>query len=244
MDVPISFSRVLVVSGSSVFRELLRLTLDPHSGEVLVAADRREGRDQLARYSPLDVVICDVSLSNGDGFGLLDDVAALGEARPEVILVAGQPMAGEERRVLEKGAAGYLEKPITFRDIASLVKRRTGGEAQRALRRRPGGRACLLGVGDQIDLPDAGQPQILWYARDVSVTGAFLETESPLPVSAKLDLALEIGDVRIRVTATVVRVQEPSWGCGGGVGVSFLDYGDSAMETIQAFVTEGGADTY
>jgi len=244
MDVPISFSRVLVVSGSSIFRELLRLTLDPHSGEVLVAADRREGRDQLARYSPLDVVICDVSLSNGDGFGLLDDVAALGEARPEVILVAGQPMAEEERRALEKGAVGYLEKPISFRDIASLVKRRTGVVAQRARRRRPGGRACLLGVGDQLDLPDAGQPQILWYARDVSVTGAFLETESPLPVSAKLDLALEIGDVRIRVTAMVVRVQEPSWGCGGGVGVSFLDYGDSAMETIQAFVTEGGADTY
>jgi CheY-like chemotaxis protein len=158
MDVPISFSRVLVVSGSSVFRELLRLTLDPHSGEVLVAADRREGRDQLARYSPLDVVICDVSLSNGDGFGLLDDVAALGEARPEVILVAGQPMADEEQRALEKGAVGYLEKPIAFRDIAGIVKRRTGGVAQWAPRRRPGGRACLLGVGDQIDLPDAGQP--------------------------------------------------------------------------------------
>jgi CheY-like chemotaxis protein len=244
MNVPISFSRVLVVSGSSVFRELLRLTLDPHSGEVLVAVDRREGRDQLTRYSPLDVVICDVSLSNGDGFGLLDDVAALGEARPEVILVAGQPMADEEKRALEKGAVGYLQKPIAFRDIASIVKRRIGGVEQRALRRRPGGRACLLGVGDQIDLPDAGQPQILWYARDLSITGAFLETESPLPVSAKLDLALEVGDVRIRVTAMVVRVQEPSWGCGGGIGVSFLDYGDSAMETIQTFVTEGGADTY
>ena len=74
--------------------------------------------------------------------------------------------------------------------------------------------------------------------------GAFLETESPLLVSAKIDLALEIGDVRIRVTAMVVRVQEPSWGCGGGLGVSFLDYGDSAMEALQAFVTEGGADTY
>ncbi len=244
MDAPITFSRVLVVSGSSVFRELLRLTLDPHSGEVLLAADRREGRDQLARYSPLDLVICDVSLSNGDGFGLLDDVAALGEDRPEVILVAGQPMADEERRALEKGAVGYLEKPIAFRDIASAVKRRTAGVAQRAPRRRLGGRVCLIGVGNQIDLPDAGEPQILWYARDVSITGAFLETESPLPVSAKLDLALEIGDVRIRVTAMVVRVQEPSWGCGGGLGVSFLDYGDSAMEALQAFVTEGGADTY
>ncbi len=243
MDVPIYFSRVLVVSGSSVFRDLLRLILDPHSGEVLVAADRREGRDRLARHGPLDVVICDVSQSSGDGFGLLGDVAALGDARPPVILVASQPVADEERRALELGAAGYLEKPIAFRDIAGLVKQRTTGVEERAPRRRPGGRVCLIGVGDQIDLPDAGQPQILWYARDVSVTGAFLETDSPLPISAKLDLAVEIGDVRIRVTAMVVRVQEPSWGCGGGLGVSFLDYGDSAMEALQAFVTEVGADT-
>ena len=200
--------------------------------------------DQPEHSGSEDVVICDVSLSNGDGFGLLDDVAALGEDRPGVILVAGQPMPDEERRALEKGAVGYLEKPIAFRDIAGVVKRRIHGVEQRALRRRPGGRACLLGVGDHIGLPDAGQPQILWYARDVSITGAFLETESPLPVSAKLDLALEFGDIRIRVTAMVVRVQEPSWGCGGGLGVSFLDYGDSAMEALQAFVTEGGADTY
>ena len=127
MNVPIYFSRVLVVSGSSVFRDLLRLILDPHSGEVVVAADRQGGRDELARHSPLDVVICDVSLSSGDSFGLLDDVTALGDARLQVILVAG---SGAER------------------------------------------------------------------------------------------------------------------GCGGGLGVCFLDYGDSAMEALQAFVTEGGADTY
>jgi hypothetical protein len=139
---------------------------------------------------------------------------------------------------------GYLVKPVSFRHIASVLKQHIGDTASRAPRRRPGGRVCILGLQNPIDSFETASPQLVWYARDVSTTGAFLETESPLPVGSMLDLAIEIGNIRIRVKAEVVRVQAPSWGSGGGVGVRFVDYGDSSREVLDAYVTTGGADTY
>jgi hypothetical protein len=58
---------------------------------------------------------------------------------------------------------------------------------------------------------------------DISVSGAFLETESPIRLGAMLDLDLEFdGQATVHVTAEVVRVQEPSWRRPGGVGVKFI----------------------
>jgi len=244
MMLPSFFSKVLVVSGSRVFRELLRIILVPHSGDVLVASDRQEGRTRLLEANPVDVVICEVRLPDGDGFGLLDDVSAFDGTKPEMILIAEQVKESEAVRAREKGAVGYLVKPVSFRQIASVLKQHIGHSALRSPRRRPGGRVCLLGMENPVDGFASAHPQLLWYARDVSTTGAFLETESPLPVGTKLDLAIEIGNIRIRVKAEVVRVQSPGWGCGGGVGVRFTDYGDSSREVLHAYVSAGGVDTY
>jgi len=244
MMLPSFFSKVLVVSGSRVFRELLRIILVPHSGDVLVASDRQEGRKRLLEADPIDVVICDVRLPDGDGFALLDDVTAFEGTKPEVILVAEQVRESEATRARERGAVGYLVKPVSFRHIASVLKQHIGQSALRSPRRRPGGRVCLLGMENPVDSFASGHPQLLWYARDVSASGAFLETESPLPVGSKLDLAFELGNIRIRVKAEVVRVQSPSWGSGGGVGVRFTDYGDSSREVLEAYVSAGGIDTY
>jgi DNA-binding response OmpR family regulator len=192
----------------------------------------------------VDIIVCEVSLPDGDGFQILDDVAMTAGGKPEMILVTGRPNADEADRAIEMGAVGYLAKPISIRSIVGALKQSRYGVAPRALRRRPGGRACLIGLEGELELTGPDDPQLLWYTRDVSATGAFIETESPLPVGSKLDLALDIGDVRIRVTAEVVRVQEPGWGQGAGIGVSFVEFGDSAREALQGYVNAGGADTY
>jgi DNA-binding response OmpR family regulator len=242
--VPVFFSKVLVISGSRVFRELLKLILDTHSEDVLIAGDRMEGRERLAQSNPVDVVICDVSLPDGNGFDLLDDVAAIAEARPEVILVASQPLEGDAQRARQMGAAGYLTKPVSFRHITSVLKEQISRSEQRALRRRHCGRVCLLGLDEVVDSQEGAHPQLLWYARDLSASGAFLETESPVPVGSRLDMTIEIGNIRVRVKAEVVRIQEPRWGRDGGVGIHFLEYGNSAQEALNAYIAEGGPDTY
>ncbi len=112
MGFPVKFSKVLVISGSTVFRELLRLILGPHAQDVLLAQDRRQALDFLARVSPMDVIVCEVSLPDGDGFQILDDVAKLSEGKPEMILVTGRPNAAEAHQAIQMGAAGYLAKPL------------------------------------------------------------------------------------------------------------------------------------
>ena len=112
---PSFFPKVLVVSGSAVFRELLRLILVPHSGDVLVASDREEGRERLLQCKPVDVVICEVRLPDGDGFELLEDVASVNGARPEVILIADQVMESDAERAKQQGAVGYLVKPVSLK---------------------------------------------------------------------------------------------------------------------------------
>jgi len=241
METPISFTTILVISGSTVFRHLLRSILSPHADDVLIACDLNEGRAWLARRS-VDVVICEEILRDGGAFDLLDEVADIGSASAEWVLVTSDPSEASADRAIRKGVAGYLTKPVSFRDIAGTLKSRRA--PTRAPRRRPGGRVSLLGVDDQIDTPEGESPQLMWYARDVSTTGAFLETESPLPIGSRLDLFIEIGCIRIRVKAVVVRIQEPTWQHGGGIGVEFFEYGDSARQTLATYASGGGADTY
>ena len=241
---PAFFSKVVVISGSSVLRELLRLILTPHSENVLLAGDRKHALEQMQAHNPVDVVICDVDLPGTNGFELLDDAATFAGARPEVILIANEAVESDARRAAQRGAAAYLVKPISFRQITGALRQRTSRLEQRAPRRRPGGRVSVIGIENDIGTADAVVPQLLWYARDLSMTGAFLETESPLPIGCKLDLAIEIGNMRVRVMAEVVRIQDPAWGCVGGIGVRFFEWGDCAKEALYAYVSSGGADTY
>ncbi len=82
-----------------------------------------------------------------------------------------------------------------------------------------------------------------WGIRDVSITGAFLETDAPLPAGSELELALVFGTAVIHVTARVIRVQEPAWGQVGGVGIEFTRFRGDSQEFLESYIaaTEGEA---
>jgi hypothetical protein len=61
----------------------------------------------------------------------------------------------------------------------------------------------------------------VWNIRDMSLSGAFLETTGPIEPGTLLDLCLDFGDNQVRVKARTVRVQPPDWGCAAGVGIAF-----------------------
>lgn len=237
----IRLSKILIATPSSVLREVLRVVLRPHADEIATAGSRREARSQITAEA-FQLVISDVSLPDGDGFQLLADARALEGARPDVILVADHASFETQRRALELGAVGYLVKPIAYRDIAQILKQRSGAAvAKRRPRRRLGGHASVMDLGSGGDAPAGDLAQCVWYARDVSPTGAFLETESPIAVGTVLDLALDLAGRTARVRAEVVRVQEPDWGRAGGVGVSFVDLDQGSREMLEAYVTTGRA---
>jgi CheY-like chemotaxis protein len=230
-------SKVLVVGDSAALRDVLRFAFAAHADRVLTARSVEEAEHRIAEQCDIEVVIADVDLPDGDGFRLLHLLTALEEPKPRVILLASQPSEAESSRAFERGAIGYLSKPIALRDIAAVLKQHSGQwNGNRSPRRRSDGRACVVDRMPLQAVEQHGLPQIFWYIRDVGETGAFLETESPLPVGTKLNLSLDVDTARILVTAKVVRVQEPSWGASGGVGVHFVDYGLGARANLTRYV--------
>ena len=73
----------------------------------------------LARDPRPVLVIVDRQLPDGDGFDVLRAARAL--ATP-VIMVTGYGSAAARRLALDEGAAGFLPKPFSSRDLLALVR--------------------------------------------------------------------------------------------------------------------------
>ena len=237
MNGGLRLSKVLVVGDSAALREVLRFAFAAHADRVLTARTVGEAEHRIAEQCDIEVVVADVDMPGGGGFRLLDLLTALEDPKPRAILLASEPSEDESARASQKGAIGYLPKPIALRDIAAILKQRSGAWSEiRSPRRRSDGRACVIDRMPLEAVERHGAPQIFWYIRDVGVTGAFLETESPIPVGTHLNLSLDVDSAKILVAAKVVRVQEPSWGASGGVGVQFVDYGIDARTDLARYV--------
>ena len=77
---------------------------------------------------------------------------------------------------------------------------------------------------------------LAWAVRDISASGAFLETHGPVPIGSIVDLTLVFGATMVHVTVEVVRIQEPGWGRAAGVGVSFIEFGGGAKQFLESYV--------
>jgi len=69
-----------------------------------------------------DVIVTDVHMPKGDGFGLL---SALHNSNPKigVLLLAGMPLKDEETRAKEDGARGYLPKSLDGQALIMFIRR-------------------------------------------------------------------------------------------------------------------------
>jgi CheY-like chemotaxis protein len=240
MSWAIRLSKALVATGSPVLANLLTQMMGPRVSTVITSAGVWEGLQHIAKHADLGLVLCDVELPDGDGFRLLEFVRSLEEPKPKVLLLAAAPDEAQARRAAELGAIGLLTKPISFDDIAAVLLGPIPSDEGRAPRGRPMARAVVLESA-----PDgasrARTPQLFWYVRDLSRSGAFLETHAPLPVGLRMEITLEVGALRVPATAEVVRNQEPSWDHAAGVGIRFLHLADPELIATYAEEATGPA---
>jgi CheY-like chemotaxis protein len=231
------FSKLLVIAESPVFLEVLAGILSSHADQVLTAVSAREGRQRIAEHADISLVLSETTMSDGSGLQLLELLASLGDPKPGVILVTARHAEEEAQRALNMGAMGYLEKPISLQEIYRLWKE-SGGPTQKAARRvRSLGQALLIDP-NHAAASENGVSHLAWDIRNLSLTGAFLETKAPLPVNTEFDLALALGSATGRVKAEVVRVQEPSWRCVGGVGITFKEFGKGTKELLSDYIAQ------
>ena len=214
---------ILVVDPSKLMREVLARVLAPHVENIHVASSCEIAREHLVGSRVPSMVLCAADLPDGDGLSLL---TCFEQRAPQTcfVLLASKWCDEDAEQALAAGAACVLSKPVRMQEIA---------RAWTDFRR-------MLTVRDERVSPRAyvqvvestGERLVSWRVRNLSVSGAFIETRGPLPLELRLSLEIMSGRRTIRLEAEVVRVQEPSWVSPGGVGVRFCDPGSEARAAL------------
>ena len=112
--------RVLVVDDEPSMRELLAIMLRKEGFEVVTAESRAAAAAVLAQ-GPVDLVITDVKLPDGDGIEILRHVKA---ASPETVVIVMTAYGTTETAVaaLKLGAHDYILKPFDVDELRIVVR--------------------------------------------------------------------------------------------------------------------------
>ena len=124
-------TRILLVEDHASFRQALAFMFErePEFAVVGQAGTLAEARRFLnGSRGETDVAVCDLALPDGDGFDLIEELAANGGKVITLVLSASLEPARFARAV-EAGASGVLHKAAAIGDIVEAVKRLRAGEA-------------------------------------------------------------------------------------------------------------------
>jgi DNA-binding NarL/FixJ family response regulator len=122
-------TRVLVVDDHSMFAAGVSQVLGAEDDIDVVAqvGDLASARRHLA-VDPVDVVLLDQRLPDGNGVDALPELRSLAPAA-RVVVLTGAADEATMVRAMENGCAGFLEKDRTIEDLVLAVRSAAAGEA-------------------------------------------------------------------------------------------------------------------
>lgn len=113
--------RILVVEDNPLNLKLVRDVLGVAGYEVIAAGSGEEGLEIVASTTP-DLVLMDLQLPGIDGREALSRMRHGGLARDiPVVAVTAFAMASDRENALAAGFDGFIEKPISVRELPSQV---------------------------------------------------------------------------------------------------------------------------
>jgi DNA-binding response OmpR family regulator len=125
---------VLVVEDEAHIAAGLKLNLELDGYRVVLARSLREAAAQLLESAPIDLILLDVMLPDGESYGFCKQLRDSGQYLPVIMLTARS--AAEERvRGLDSGADDYMPKPFVLSELLARVRsalRRSGWRQQDA----------------------------------------------------------------------------------------------------------------
>ena len=131
--------RILVVEDDRKVASFIRKGLEEEGHAVEVAADGAAAIERATDGAPWDLVVLDVMLPKGDGFGVLKALRAEGLRMP-VLMLTARDAVSDRVTGLDLGADDYLSKPFAFEEFLARVRA--------LLRRGGGGPAPVLRLAD------------------------------------------------------------------------------------------------
>jgi DNA-binding NarL/FixJ family response regulator len=119
---------VLIVDDHELLRAGMRSCLD-RVPDISVVGDAATAKQALARTRALhpDVVLLDLLLPRTSGYDVIPQLVRQAPA-PRVLVVSSQAAPSSVRRALSAGAAGYLPKRASDRELLAAIRRVAGGE--------------------------------------------------------------------------------------------------------------------
>ena len=102
--------RVLLVEDSKLLSERLSDAIKQvHGVELIGAIDTEDSAISAVHDDPVDVVVLDLHLKNGSGFGLLRSIAAQAH-KPTVIVLTNYGLPEYKKAAMDLGATYFLDK--------------------------------------------------------------------------------------------------------------------------------------
>jgi two-component system KDP operon response regulator KdpE len=118
-------SRVLLVEDEELNRLLVRAilsraTVDAVRTAELVEAATLERARTVLEEGPVDVLLLDVNLPDGNGLALATDLAHRAD-RPQVIALTASVLPHERAAAMLAGCDAFLDKPYAAQDLVELL---------------------------------------------------------------------------------------------------------------------------
>jgi len=115
--------RIMVVEDNDLNRKLFCDVLKSQGFTVEPVGDGLEALDKARAFGP-DLMIMDIQLPNISGLELIEGAKADPALRAiPVLAVTAYAGKGDEERIREAGADGYLAKPVSIGPFMAAVKR-------------------------------------------------------------------------------------------------------------------------
>ncbi|WP_258102968.1 response regulator [Marinoscillum sp. MHG1-6] len=114
--------RLLIVDDSSIMRRIIEKNLKDYDIEIIGMAADGDEAVKLVKGEMPDVITLDITMPGMDGLACLDQIMAIHPAAKVMIITAlSDKLTG--LRALDKGARGFLYKPVNAKDLANAFDR-------------------------------------------------------------------------------------------------------------------------
>lgn len=114
--------KVLLVEDSKVLADRLIELLDQTPGvEVIGQVDNERDAVGLLHRRPVDVVILDLQLRQGTGFGVLKSLSP-GNPRPHVVVLTNYDLPEYRHEALQLGADHFLDKSREYHRVPEILE--------------------------------------------------------------------------------------------------------------------------
>jgi DNA-binding response OmpR family regulator len=115
-------ARILIVEDSPLVTDAFEILFGEAGYEVDSARTVAEAIDR-AKRMPVDLMLLDLTLPDGNGLEVLEALRDHGRAPTATLAMTGDSDPETRRKCLEAGCADILVKPVPIRDLLRRIER-------------------------------------------------------------------------------------------------------------------------